>query len=797
MTQAVVPPALRVAGDTHVGKVRTTNEDSMICDPARGLYVVLDGMGGANAGDIASQIARDAIRDFVTQRRLTMEPKALLESAIQYGSASVFNAAQQARERHGMGTTVVACLVVDTPQDTSGAHRVASKRVVVAHVGDSRAYLLRQGRLQALTRDHTIVEELVDRGVIPAEEADRHPYKNVLSRNLGARPETKVDSVELELVAGDRLMLCSDGLYGYASTEAMQYLLGSGDAPEAVARDLIDLALRGGGGDNVSTIVIEAPQAAPTTTQVVRTSGATAWWQKRALFLDIAKDRGITKNPICRSLAPDEALELVALSLCQAIFHDLEKSTGVNVWTFAQNIGGGWFETGGEWSALRNLMDILATSARVVVDDIRAADAKLGFLLDVAVSRALVVAELALGGLLADRLRQVDADLIQVHAAMQDAAEAQTAQEATTNDPDVVDTDVRFVEQATIPFMRPERPVTHPGISAELISAIEKTLTIARGRTSQRAELVRQILTALESISIDASGNFASAVLAARDIYGGRTFDDSSIIQVFDALDSARIIIASSVHQTSVPDAVRAKVLRAISFAHQRLVNAVTGLVLEAVAPISKPKRRKASPPSSATRSRVPKKKRAELERKFAANIDQSQPWEKRGVTNGDMSDVDLFKPDPRPARQVLDTVSTAITDRQAPSCSMRCCVRSRSVANRCRASMSRCTMQSQATRLGRQRRGRARRRRDRVRSHDGGGRPRAARPRESHGRRQALTQVAVTVARVVSLAAVGRASRDRAARLREEMAQRQRREVLDKQHVSIGNLERETTNSD
>ncbi len=604
---------LRVAGDTHVGKVRTTNEDSMICDPARGLYVVLDGMGGANAGDIASQTARDAIRDFVTQRRLTMDPKSLLEAAIQYGSAAVYKAAQEVRERHGMGTTVVACLVIDT------------KRAVIAHVGDSRAYLLRHGRLQALTRDHTIVEELVDRGVLAAEEAERHPYKNVLSRNLGAKPETRVDIFELEMRPGDRLLLCSDGLYGYASTEAMQYLLGSGDPPEAVARDLIDLALRGGGGDNVSTIVIEAPQPAPTSTQVVRTHGATAWWQKRTRFLQVAKERGITKNPICRGLQPDEALDLVALSLCQAIFHDLEKSTGVNVWTFAQNVAGGWFERGGEWSALRNLMDILAMSARTVVEEIRLADAKLGFLLDVAVSRALVVAELALGGLLAERLRQIDADLIAIHTAIQDTVDG---------DVDLASTDLRFLEQQTIPFLRPDRPVTNPGISAELIGAIEKTLTIARARTSPRAELVKNILSSLEAIATDASGNFASAVLAARELYGQRTVDDTAIMTIFDALDSARIITASSVHQISVPDALRAKVLRAISSAHQRLVNAMTGLVLEAVAPYSE-KLKEAQGVTTELRDKVARaeRKRAELERKFATTIDQSLPWEKRGVT--------------------------------------------------------------------------------------------------------------------------------------------------------------------
>src|SRR5207302_2354147 len=184
------------------------------------------------------------------------------------------------------------------------------------------------------------------------------------------------------------LLLCSDGLYGYASSEAIQYLLGSGDAPEQVARDLIDLALRGGGGDNVSTIVIEAPAAAPTTTQLVRTSGALAWWQKKDRFVQLARERGLTKNEICAGLEPDEALDLVAVSLYEAIFHDLEKSTGVNVWTFAQNLAGGWFERSGDWAALRGLMDILATSARVCVDDVKVADANLGFLLDLAVSRS-------------------------------------------------------------------------------------------------------------------------------------------------------------------------------------------------------------------------------------------------------------------------------------------------------------------------------------------------------------------------------------------------------------------------
>jgi hypothetical protein len=125
----------------------------------------------------------------------------------------------------------------------------------------------------------------------------------------------------------------------------------------------------------------------------------------------------------------------------------------------------------------------------------------------VAVSRALVVAELALGGLLAERLRQVDADLIQVHSVLQETVDKRLDTEPPDDDP-------KFIDQRTVPFMRPDRPITSPGINAELVTAIQKTLTIARGRTSQRAELVRNILTALEQIATDSSGNFSSAVIA-------------------------------------------------------------------------------------------------------------------------------------------------------------------------------------------------------------------------------------------------------------------------------------------
>lgn len=605
----------RVAGDTNVGKVRTTNEDSMIVDRSRGLFVVLDGMGGANAGDIASQTARDAIHDFTVRNQLSLDPKSLLQRAVQHGAGVVHAAAMASPEHEGMGTTVVACLIVD------------SERAIIAHVGDSRAYLLRNGRVQALTRDHTIVEELVGRGLLSREEAERHPYKNVLSRNLGAKPDARVDVLELEIKPGDRIMLCSDGLYGYASAEAIQYVLGSGDEPDHVARDLIELALRGGGGDNVTAIVIETPPA--TVVEEVMPTGAAAWWKRRERFAQVAKDRGLTDNPICRGLAPAEAIDLIANSLCQAIFHDLERGTGVNVWTFAQNIAGGWFERGGEWAPLRQLMDILTASATVIVHEIRVADPRQGFQLDIAVSRALVVAELALGGLLAEQLRQVDAQLIAMHSAMHDTLDV-----TLTNEGDAGDTGAQFADRPTVPFLRPERQITNPGVSAEVASGIVKTLAAARDRVSPKALLVRQILGALQQIATDTTGNFATAVLAAREIYGVRPVDDAGIIPLFEALDGARIITAAAIHQVGLPESLRAKILLAVSHALQRLVGAMTGLVLEAVAPFSD-RRKEAQQRTAELRERVAQaeRKRADLERKLASTIDQSGPWGQRTNT--------------------------------------------------------------------------------------------------------------------------------------------------------------------
>ncbi|MEZ4360952.1 MAG: PP2C family serine/threonine-protein phosphatase [Kofleriaceae bacterium] len=589
--------AVEAAGSTDVGRVRAGNEDAMLVDVELGLYAVFDGMGGAKAGEIAAQTARDAFHFYARRHRDELPEIDLLENALLHACAAVYDAARADRNLHGMGTTAVVCFIPDLQRP---------RKAVIAHVGDSRAYLLRNGRLSQLTRDHTIVAELVARGMISAEDAERHPYKNVLSRNLGARFETAVDVVTADLGPGDRILLCSDGLYGYASIEAIQYLLGSGDAPELVAGDLIELALRGGGGDNVTVVVIDAGQDAETGTQVVRTSGAATLWERRAEFIAVARQQGLGRSPLCRGLPTDEAIELVAGSFCEALYHDLEKSTGVNVWTFAQNLGAGWLDHGGDWQVLRGVLDILQAASVAVVDSIRADDRRLGALLDIAVARALIVVELAVGNLLADRLRSVEAELVDLQAV---AAAAEPVTEAGRS---------LLLEDPTVPFLRATRGVSMAGASVEIAAAVDESVTIARAAAPANALLVQRTIAALEAIAVH--GEDPAAVVAeARELYGVRTLDDVGLQPLFAAVERVRLLVTTAVHQTRHSDAIKAGALRLISTCHHRLVATITGIILDAVAPASQ-RLKEAQRATSALRQELERLERQRTESdRFAA----------------------------------------------------------------------------------------------------------------------------------------------------------------------------------
>jgi protein phosphatase len=241
-------------GESRRGKGRKQNQDVILLDPELGLYAVFDGMGGARAGEVASQVARETLRRFVAKHLSseTYTPPRLLEAAVDAAATVVYTAANEREERRGMGTTVVACLVVD------------SGRVVLAHAGDSRAYVLREGRLRLLTRDHTVVQRLIDAGSMTVEQAKESPYRNYITRNLGMGRGVDPDVLKLAVKAGDRLLLCSDGLHERTSAEDLQRVLTSNAQAEEVVHNLIELALRAESTDDISAVVLDVPVVAPT-----------------------------------------------------------------------------------------------------------------------------------------------------------------------------------------------------------------------------------------------------------------------------------------------------------------------------------------------------------------------------------------------------------------------------------------------------------------------------------------------------------------------------------------------------
>lgn len=243
------------AGDSHVGLVRTGNEDAFLVAPP--LYAVADGLGGHEAGEIASSIAIDTLLDDAPR----MADAKALGRAVRHANAAVIEAAESGRGRSGMGTTLTAVMVDGT-------------RLAVAHVGDSRAYLLHLGTLEQLTQDHSMVADLVRQGQITAEEGRHHPNRSVITRALGSDPNMLVDTFEVEAAAGDRLLLTTDGLTSVVPDDETARVLASARTPQDAVDALIDKALAAGGPDNVTTVVVDIgghPDRAP------RQPGAPRW----------------------------------------------------------------------------------------------------------------------------------------------------------------------------------------------------------------------------------------------------------------------------------------------------------------------------------------------------------------------------------------------------------------------------------------------------------------------------------------------------------------------------------------
>jgi protein phosphatase len=253
------------SGRTDAGRVRSHNEDSFEIDREHELFVVADGMGGHSHGEVASRMAVESIRRFVTEAErekdatwpFPYDPRLqrhsnVLKAAVRLAHDQVLSAIRRDGNLYGMGTTVVGCLV-------------QGSTVAVAHVGDSRAYRLHDGKLDRLTQDHTWVNEQVVAGFLSEEQARDHPLKNVVTRALGGDSEVRVDVSEIELEPGDTLLLCSDGLTTMLDDpEIEEHLLAmeNGDLDRA-CESLVSEANVRGGHDNVTVVLVQAEGASP------------------------------------------------------------------------------------------------------------------------------------------------------------------------------------------------------------------------------------------------------------------------------------------------------------------------------------------------------------------------------------------------------------------------------------------------------------------------------------------------------------------------------------------------------
>jgi len=226
------------AGVTQTGNVRRSNEDSYLMRSP--LFMVADGMGGAQAGEIASRMCAEA---FAQADLIGPAPTDVLRATIQVANSRILERSRSDPDAAGMGTTVTAAFM-----DDGGT-------IAFAHVGDSRAYLLRDGNLQRLSDDHSLVGELVRKGELSETDAERHPQRSVITRALGTDESVEVDTFEVRAQDGDLFLLCSDGLNTMVPEPAIADIMAGGGGAAAIARQLVRAALAGGGEDNVTAIV--------------------------------------------------------------------------------------------------------------------------------------------------------------------------------------------------------------------------------------------------------------------------------------------------------------------------------------------------------------------------------------------------------------------------------------------------------------------------------------------------------------------------------------------------------------
>jgi protein phosphatase len=255
--------ALEIATCTDPGMVRSHNEDSIAADAANGLVVLADGMGGYNAGEVASGMATTVIVTEMRQLLTGVKPHdvekgsseevaaRLVRDQVLTANTSIYQAAQSQPQYAGMGTTLVVCLFYDN-------------RVLVAHLGDSRLYMLRDGKFRQMTRDHSLLQEQIDSGIITAEQAKNAAHKNLVTKALGIDPIVEPEIHEYPTKIGDVYLLCSDGLCDMVEDEDIGMTLQAlGGNLKLAAQQLVQMANDNGGRDNVSVILVRVLREYP------------------------------------------------------------------------------------------------------------------------------------------------------------------------------------------------------------------------------------------------------------------------------------------------------------------------------------------------------------------------------------------------------------------------------------------------------------------------------------------------------------------------------------------------------
>ncbi|MTV47638.1 Stp1/IreP family PP2C-type Ser/Thr phosphatase [Heliobacillus mobilis] len=239
---------MNIVARTDRGRVRPVNEDCHFTDTVQGIFIVADGMGGHEAGEVASAMAVQAFTKYWQEHKLQGEPAQVLAEACREANRVIYRESINNLQWTGMGTTLTAAYL-------------DSASIAIAHVGDSRAYLFRGGQVRLLTRDHSLVEEMVRQGKLTEAEALSHPQRNIITRALGTRDEVQVDTILESWMPRDILVLCTDGLTNLVTADEIASMLNSSRAHRPddlgkVADQLLQLALDRGGYDNVTFLII-------------------------------------------------------------------------------------------------------------------------------------------------------------------------------------------------------------------------------------------------------------------------------------------------------------------------------------------------------------------------------------------------------------------------------------------------------------------------------------------------------------------------------------------------------------